>query len=201
MKRLAHGYLFIFLWIVIGITFALPFILTISLGLGFVYPAGLPFPPARVEFILLAAIIITLIFGLKWLYFPSPKSDAWLKDLRSNLIAQKKFLLLRFIGVIIAFPLFAFILIPPALFWLGLQSLSYHFSIGGELLGKIYLSSALFTGFIWLAIIIGKLCPKAKRIKKILFRIRLIFIDWVLEPSSPKAGREERANLYADCME
>ena len=199
MKKNLLGYFSLFLLILIGLTLALPFILTIALAIGFIYPAGLPFPPARTEIFLLFSIIITLIFGGLWIYYPPQKQESWLNELRLDLIASKKQSLLRFVGILVAFPLFAFILIPPASFWLGLESVSYHLDVGRMQVEKIYLSAAFVSGFIWLVVVIGKLCPQARKIKKVLFPLRLLFIDWVLEPNSPKAAREERKALYENC--
>jgi len=199
MKKILLGYSLLFLLILIGATLALPFILTVALALGFIYPLELPFPPEHTEITFLLSIGITFIFGLWWIYFSPQKLKTRLNEMRLDLIASKKRIRLRFIGILIAFPLFAFILTLPALFWLGVESTCYHFNLRSLKIEEICLFLALFTGFIWLALFIGKLCPQNKQLKQILFPLRLLFIDWVLEPSSPKSAREEREKLYEEC--
>jgi hypothetical protein len=199
MKKILLGYSLLFLFLIIGLTLALPFTMTIALALGFVYPPELPFPSESTETAFLLSIVLTFIFGLWWIYLTPKKLKTRLNRMRLDLIASKKRIRLRIIGILVAFPVFAFILTLPALFWFGVESACYHLNLRSLNIEKTCLFLALFTGLIWLAVFIGKLCPENETIKRILFPLRLLFTDWVLEPMYPKSAREEREKLYEDC--
>jgi hypothetical protein len=103
--------------------------------------------------------------------------------------------LLRFVGVLIAIPLFAFILSPCAILWIGLEEAAYHFHITGKLLQYEY-PIGVILGFIWLTVAIGRLCPPSGKLRRLFLRCQMIFIDWVLEPRDPQAARREREKLH-----
>jgi len=200
LKRLLVGYGFLLSLVLIGITLALPFVLTSGLGLGLI-PLELPLPRDVIRIVEVLSIGVTLIAGLRWLCFPSPGLDTRLANLHSDLQHSRNRLLLRFIGMLIALPLFAFILSPCALVWLGLEEALYRLDQTSTLFGHSYRTIAFVTGFIWLAVIVGRLCPPAGAIRRVVLHCRMIFIDWILEPYNSQAARREREKLQqCDCQ-
>ena len=121
--------------------------------------------------------------------------------LHSNLRNSKKNLFFRYVGILIAVPLFAFIFIPNALVWLGIGEILNFLYPGEELSVGIYMMIALISGFVWLAVVIGKLCPPKGVLRRLILRCRQIFTDWVLEPANPRTAKEKRDNLYQNCEE
>jgi len=159
IRRLIFGYGFFLLLIIIGLTVELPFVLVVINGMGLIPIDGFPFPYDIFRLSSIISVVITLLVGLKWIYFPSNKLDDYFAKLHSKLLNSKKKLLFRFTGILIAIPLFAFILIPNAVIWIGFGSILNVFYPGEELSVGIYTTIALITGYIWLAIVIGELCP------------------------------------------
>ena len=196
VKRLLVGYGFLLSLVLIGITLAWPFVFTSGIGLGLIPLGELPLPRDIVQIILILSVGITLAVGLRWLCFPSQRLDTWLANLHSNLSHSRNWLLLRFVGILVAFPLFAFILSPCAIVWLGLEEVSYRLYKTSALSGCSYRTIAFVTGFIWLGVVVGRLCPPAGAIRRIVLRCQTIFIDWVLEPIHPQAARREREKLH-----
>jgi len=101
----------------------------------------------------------------------------------------------------VAIPLFAFILIPNAIVWIVTGEVLNRLYPGEELSIDIYMTTALITGFVWLAIVVGKLCPPKGVIRGVVLRIRLIFTDWMLEPRNQRAAAEKREKMYQNCEE
>ena len=194
VKRLLVGYGFLISLEIIGIILAWPFVFTSGIGLGFIPLGELSLPRDIVQIISASSVGITLVVGLRWLCFPSQRLDTWLGNLHSNLLHSRNRLSLRFVGVLVAFPLFAFILSPCAMMWLGLEEVSYRLHQTSALSGP-YKTIAFITGFIWLGVIVGRLYPPAGITRRIVFRCQMIFIDWVLEPYFPQAARREREKL------
>jgi len=199
IKRYALGYGLFFAFILIGMTLGGPFILTIAVGLGLLYPDGYPvFPRGAFKIASVASAMISLAIGLWWL----GRSTQWLESpmarLHGRLLQSRRMLTIRFVGVLIAWPLFAFILSPWVLLsqaleagvhWLGLEE-------GG--LRSVLCGIQFVIGVLWLGVVIG--CPRPIFEKRPIFwrivrRCRVIFIDWVLEPSFPRAARRERGRL------
>jgi len=120
-KRLITGYGFLLSLTVIGLTLGWPFVLTSVLGLGLLLPNTSPFPRDIFQTISILSVVITLAVGLGWLYSPFRRLDTYLEKLHSNLLHPKSWLRLRFVGIIVALPLFAFILSPCAIIWLSLE--------------------------------------------------------------------------------
>ena len=199
VKRLSVGYGFLLLLMFVSLTLALPFVLTIIVGLGLLPPDGFPFPRGIFKAVASLSVAITLVVGLRWLWFPSHWLDAHLAALRSHLLRSKKYLLLRFVGILVAFPLFAFILSPCAVTWLGLETGLYRLHLMSGVL-EYASPAAMISGFIWLAVIVGRLCPPPGRLRRVVLRCRMIFIDWVLEPGNPPAAQREREALRQRCQ-
>ena len=197
IKRIFVGYGFLFALIIVGLTLGLPFILTSAMALGFMDPAMLPFSHRISQAVSLLAVVITGLVGLRWLYFPLPWLDARLQTLHARLHHPQSRLRFRFTGILIAFPLFAVILSPCALLWIGWDEVVH---LTGIARGQTYRIIAFAVGFLWLLVAIGQLCPRPGPLRKLALRSRSIFIDWVLEPSNPKAASEERAKLAAKCQ-
>jgi hypothetical protein len=196
VKRLLVGYGFLLSLVILGITLAWPFVFTSGIGLGFIPFGELPLPPDIVQIISVSSVGITLVVGLRWLCFPSQRLDAWLANLHSNLWHSRNWLLLRFVGTLVAFPLFAFILSPCAIVWLGLGEISYRLYQTSALSGCSYRTIAFVTGFVWIGLIVGRSYPSAGVIGRTVLRCRMIFIDWVLEPHFPQAARREREKVH-----
>jgi hypothetical protein len=195
-KRLLVGYGFLLSLVLIGITLAWPFVFVSGMGLGLIPLGELPLPRNVTRIVSVLSVGITLVVGLRWLCFPSQRLDTWLANLHSNLLHSRKWLLLRFVGILVALPLFGFILSPCAIVWLGLEEVSYRLYQTSVLSGCSYRTIAFVTGFVWLGIAIGRLCPPGRAIRRIVLRCQLIFIDWVLEPFHPQAARREREKLH-----
>lgn len=200
LKRLLVGYGFLLALMFAAITLGFPFVLTIAVGIGLLPPDGSPFPRDIFKLVAVSSVVVTLAVGLRWLWFPSRWLDTHLAQLRLDLLRSKKRLSLRFVGVLVAFPLFAFILSPCAVTWLGLEEGLYRLRLAGELLGCIFPIS-MIVGFVWLAVVVGRLCPPRGKIRHLVLRCRTIFIDWVLEPSNPQAARRERERWHKNCKE
>ena len=201
IKRLASGYGFFFLLILAGVTVELPFVIVVTVGMGLIAIDGFPFPYDVFRLASIISVGITLVVGLRWIYFPSRRLDDLLIKLHSYFITSRKYLLFRFTGVLLAIPLFAFILIPNAVIWIGIGSVLNLLYRGEELSVELYAMIALLTGFLWLAVVIGKLCPKKRILRTVILRCRQIFTDWVLEPANPRAAAEKRDNIYKNCEE
>jgi len=201
IKRLASGYGFFFLLILAGVTVELPFVIVVTVGMGLIAIDGFPFPHDIFQLASIISVGIAFVVGLRWIYFPSHLLDDLLSKLHSNLSSSKKNLLFRFVGILIAIPLFAFIFIPNAVIWIAIGAILNFLYPGEELSIGIYMMIALITGYVWLAIVIGKLCPSNSVIRRVVLRCRQIFTDWVLEPANPRAAAEKRDNIYQNCEE
>ena len=200
LKRLLAGYGFLLALMLAAITLGFPFVLTIIVGIGLLPPDGFPFPRDIFKTVAGLSVGVTLIVGLRWLWFPSRWLDARLAQLRSDLLRSKNLLSLRFVGILVAFPLFAFILSPCAVTWLGLEEGLYRLHPASRLSEYAY-SIPMIVGFVWLAVVVGRLCPPPGEIRQVVLRCRMIFIDWVLEPLMPQAARREREWLEQRCKE
>jgi len=194
-KRLLVGYGFLLSLVLVGLTLGLPFVLTVVIGVSLISPDGLSLPRNTAQAVSVLSVGITLAVGLRWLCFPSRRLDTALAGLRSKLLHSNNWLLLRFVGILVAFPLFAFILSPCAMAWLVLEEGLYRLRLAGELFGHVYVIVAFFTGLIWLAVIVGRLPPSPGVVGRVLLRCRMTFIDWVLEPYNPQAARREREKV------
>lgn len=195
IKRLVVGYGFLLSLVFIGLSVGLPFVLTAAIGLEIIYPAKVPLSHEIYLGISILSVSITVAVGLRWLFFPSQGLDHWLEQLRVRLSQSENRLLFRFLGIVLAFPLFAFILSPCAIVWIGLEEVAYSTSL---VLGESFRIFAFFTGFVWLVLVVGRLRPRAGAMKRVVFRCRTLFIDWVLEPYKPEAARREREKLSSD---
>jgi len=195
-KRLSAGYGFLFAVILVVFTFEWPFVLIVGKGLGILPFDVLPIPRG----IFGLSVVITWVVGLRWLWFPSQWLDTKLMQLWASLLRSDKWLLLRFVGILIAIPLFAFILIPCAILWAGLEEAAYHFHVTGRLLQWEY-PIAMILGFIWLAMALGRLCSPSGKLRRLFLRCQMIFIDWVLEPHDNQAARLEREKVHQRCKE
>ncbi|NOZ72333.1 MAG: hypothetical protein GXP38_10560 [Chloroflexi bacterium] len=192
IKRLLIGYGFLLSLVLIGLSFGLPFVLTASIGLGLIYPAKVPVSHEIFLAISILSVSVTVIVGLRWLFFPSQWLDHRLEQLHARLLQSNNRLLLRFVGIVLAFPLFAFILSPWAIVWIGFEEVAHSARL---VLGDSFRIIAFSTGFIWLAVVVGRLRPRSGAMKRVVFRSRTVFIDWVLEPYKPEAARREREKL------
>jgi len=200
VKRLLVGCGFLLASMLAALVLGFPFVLTIAVGVGLLPPDGFPFPRDIFKIVAGLSIVATLVVGLRWLWFPSRWLDTRLAQLRSNLLRPQNRLSLRFVGILVAFPLFAFILSPCAAMWLGLEEGLYRLHLAGELSRYVY-SIPMILGFVWLAVVVGRLCPPPGEMRRVVLRCRAIFIDWVLEPRSPQAARREREWLHQHCQE
>jgi len=201
LKRLIFGYAFFLLLIIAGLTIELPFVLVIIISVGFIPIDGFPFPQDIFRIASIFSLIISFLVGLRWIYFPSPRLNSWLQKLHSYFAHSKKKLLFRFVGTLLAIPLFAFIFTPNAVVWIGLGWILNYLYPGEELSIVLYIALAFISGYTWLAIVIGQLCPPKGLIRRLILRCRLIFTDWVLEPANPRAAAEKRNKRYHDCKE
>ncbi len=196
IKRIISGYGMLLALIVIGLTFVLPFVITIVAGLGMLPVGMLPLSHDKMRNIVLWAVALTQLIALPWLWFPFPRFEVSLASLNTKLLHSKSWLWLRFMGILMAFPLFAFILSPWALMTLGIEEISYHFFRTSIMSVPGYRMIIFMVGFIWLMVIIGQLCPPAGAISRIVLRCRMVFIDWILMPYKPRAALEEKERLY-----
>ncbi len=196
VKRYFVGYGFLFALILVTGTLDLPFVLTLGKGIGFLPPEVLPIP--RGVFVL--SVVITLVVGLRWLWFPSQWIDTHLMQLRTNLFLSHKWLLLRGVGILIAIPLCAFLLSPYAILWIGLEEAAAHFHIMDKVV-QFEFPIAMILGVLWLGVALSRLCPSNRKLRWLFLRCQTIFIDWAIEPNNPQAASEERERLHQCCKE
>ncbi len=196
--RLVFGYGFLLVVLVAGLTIGFPFVVTLGVGLGILPASGFPFPHRPFLITALISVPITAAVGARWLCFPWPWLDARLARLRLQLLRSKRQFLLRCIGIFVAIPLFAFVLCPWSMLWLALETSRDYLHLPDE--WPIYqFPTAMLVGIIWLAVVLGRLCPQPGRVRRFVLRCRKVFIDWILEPANPKAARRERDRLRRDC--
>ncbi len=67
VKRLLLGTFVLFFWLIAGLTVALPFILTLSVGLGLLPPHSFPFPYRPFQTLLAVSLPLSLLTGLRWI--------------------------------------------------------------------------------------------------------------------------------------
>ena len=106
------------------------------------------------------------------------------------------FVLLRMIGIWLAVPLFAFVLSPWVVCWLALEAGRSYLGLPDRWV-EYQSVTAQIVGFVWLAVVLGRLCPRRGRVRQVVLRCRTVFLDWVLEPANPQAARRERARCNA----
>ncbi len=198
VKRLIVGYAFLFLSIVVGVTIGLPFFLTAGVGLGLLPANGFPFPQAEFTVVTCLSLAITVAVGVRWLCIPWPWWDAQLTKLREHLIRTRRPILLRMLGVWLAVPLFAFVVSPWVVFWLALEAGRSYLGLSERWVEYQHVIAAI-VGFVWLVVVLGRLCPRRGSVRQLVLRCRTVFLDWVLEPANPQAARRERARLQHDC--
>lgn len=64
VKRLLLDSLVLFVWVLAGITFGLPFTNTLAVGVGLIYTEGYPFPYETIQWVLGISVAVSVLSGL-----------------------------------------------------------------------------------------------------------------------------------------
>ncbi len=116
-KRILVGYLVLFAWVIAGVTFGLPFSLTLAVGVGLISPQGNPFPPETFQWVLGFSIALSMLTGLWWYALPQWWIGAALEGIRLRLEKSASRARQKAVGMLALIHLCAFVLSPLALFW------------------------------------------------------------------------------------
>lgn len=196
VKRLLLGTLVLFFWLIAGLTVALPFILTLSVGLGLLPPHGFPFPYRPFQTLLAVSLPLSLLTGLWWYGFPQWWIGGAMEGIRLHLETHAPRLKQKALGMLVLLQLCAFLISPLTALWWGLYHLlrpamEWHLPIGVRF--------ALFAaGFLWLALILGRPHLRLRQIPflgNVIRRCQMTLIDWWMRFDDPLLAEEERQRL------
>lgn len=192
-KRILVGYLVLFAWVIAGVTFGLPFSLTLAVGVGLISPQGYPFPPETFQWVLGFSIALSMLTGLWWYALPQWWIGAALEGIRLRLEKSASRARQKAVGMLALIHLCAFILSPLALFWWVMARL---LNIGMGWSFRPEMQIAIFgIGLLWLALILGR--PHHRLLKvpflgKAVLRCQMTLIDWWMRFDDPGRAEVER---------
>lgn len=196
LKRALFGLLVVFVWVILGMTFGLPYVTTLAVGLGLISPEGHPFPPEVFRWVLGVSVAVSMMSGLWWYGLPRWWIGSALEKIRVRLQTSASPMQQRAAGMLVLLHVCAFVMSPVALFWWGLTVVLTHalgWSLGLEL--RIV---AFIVGLLWLALILGRPHRRLLHVPLLgglVLRCQMGMVDWWMRFNDPEGAERERQRL------
>lgn len=197
-KRILLGYLVLFAWAIAGMTFCLPYVTTVAVGVGLISAEGYPFPHETFQWVFGISVAVSILSGLWWYGLPGWWIGSALESIRLRLEKSASPLRQKAIGMLVLIQLCAFVLSPVTLFWWGLARILKH-ALGWSL-GPETQIAVFGIGLLWLGLLLGR--PHRRLVKvpflgTVVLRCQMTMIDWWIHFDDPAAAERERKRFLA----